>query len=120
MDSKLQLVSSVDIGVLAADVFKNQNAYAGKAISFATDELTPREANDIFKTAVGTDMPTTYPVVGRLIKFILHEQLGAMFDWFKSDGFGADPREYREKFPEMQDFETWLRRSSKFAKSTSK
>ncbi len=120
MDSKLQLVSSVDIGVLAADAFKNPDAYASKAISFATDELTAREANDVFKKVMGTDMPTTYPIVGRLIKFLLHEQLGAMFDWFKSDGFGANAREYTAKFPEMQNFETWLRQSSKFAKSNAR
>ena len=120
MDSKLQLVSSVDIGILAADAFKNPNTYEGKAISFATDELTAREANDVFKKVIGTDMPTTYPIVGRLIKFLLHEQLGAMFDWFKTDGFRANPREYTSKFPEMQNFETWLRQSSAFAKSNAR
>ena len=119
MDSKLQLVSSLDIGILAAAAFKSPDAYTGKAISFATDELTLREANDIFKRVLGTDMPTTYPFLGRLIKYILHEQLGAMFDWFKKVGFGADPKEFRDKFPEMQDFEKWLRQSSRFTKSTS-
>ena len=119
MDSKLQLVSSLDIGILAAAAFKEPDVYTGKAISFATDELTLQEANDIFKKVLGTDMPTTYPFVGRLIKYILHEQLGAMFDWFKKVGFGADPKEFRDKFPEMQDFEKWLRQSSRFTKPTS-
>ena len=120
MDSKLQLVSSVDIGLLAAHAFKNQASYEGKAISFATDELTFQEAKNIFKKVTGSEMPTTYPFVGRLLKFLLHEQLGAMFDWFKSDGFGANPREYKDKFPEtLQDFEKWLRQSSRFARSTS-
>ena len=117
MNSKLQLVSSVDIGILAAYAFKAPDHYAGKAISLATDELTAQEANDTFKRVMGTDMPTTYTIVGRLIRFLLYTQLGAMFDWFKSDGFGANKREYADKLPEMQNFETWLRESSKFAKS---
>ncbi|KAJ9605185.1 hypothetical protein H2200_010575 [Cladophialophora chaetospira] len=116
MDSKLQLVSSVDIGILAAHAFKDPDNYTGKAISFATDELTPQQANDIFKKVMGTDMPTTYSFLARTIKFLLYNQLGAMFDWFKSDGFGANPREYTDKFPEMQNFETWLKQSSKFTK----
>jgi uncharacterized protein YbjT (DUF2867 family) len=119
MDSKLQLVSSVDIGVLAADVFKNPASYTDKAISLATDELTLREANDVFKKVLATDIPTTYPFVGRLIRYILYQQLGAMFDWFKNVGFGANPREYTDKLPEMQNFETWLRQSSKFTRSAS-
>jgi len=64
-------------------------------------------------------MPTTYQFVARLIKWILYEQLGAMFDWFKTDGFGADPKEYRSKFPEMQGFEGWLKQSSRFEKGHS-
>ncbi|KAK4937838.1 hypothetical protein LTR10_021641 [Elasticomyces elasticus] len=118
MDSKLQLVSAADIGILAADMFKNPGPYSGRAISFATDELTAQEANNVFSKVMGTEMPTTYPVLGRLIKSLLHEQLGVMFDWFKTDGFGANPNEFRDKFPEMQDFEKWLRQSSGFKKQT--
>lgn len=114
MTSKLQLVSATDIGILAAHIFKNPDMYTGRAISFATDELTAQEANNIFSKVVGTDMPTTYPVLARLIKFLLREQLGVMFDWFKDVGFGANPKEFTDKFPEMQDFEKWLNQSSGF------
>jgi uncharacterized protein YbjT (DUF2867 family) len=111
-DTKLQLVSSRDIGLLAAEAFKDPAAYAGKAISFATDELTPQEASDIFKKVTGHDVPSSYPITARLIKWLLHEQLGAMFDWFKQVGFGADPNEFRSKIPETQNFEKWLKESS--------
>jgi uncharacterized protein YbjT (DUF2867 family) len=112
MDTKLQLVSSRDIGILAADVFKKPDEYVGRSISFATDELTPREAEVIFRRAVGKELPSSYSVTGRLIKLVLREQLGQMFDWFKEVGFGADPKEFRDKFPEMQSFERWLEESS--------
>jgi uncharacterized protein YbjT (DUF2867 family) len=116
MDRKLQLVSSIDIGVLAADAFKNEQEYAGKAISLATDELTPREAEEIFKNVFGREMPRTYDFLGRTIKWLAHEQLGVMFKWFVDVGFGADAKEYTRKFPDMHSFEKWLREQSKFQK----
>ena len=116
MERKLQLVSSVDIGVLAAEAFNHEQEYAGKAISLATDELTPREAEEIFKNVFGREMPRTYDFLGRMIKWLAHEQLGVMFKWFVDVGFGADVKEYPRKFPEMRNFEKWLREQSKFQK----
>jgi uncharacterized protein YbjT (DUF2867 family) len=112
MDRKLQLVSTVDVGVVAAHVFKSPEEYVSKAFSLATDSLSPNEAQAVFKRVVGTDMPTTYHIVGRLIKWMLNKQLGVMFQWFVDVGFGADPKEYTSKYPEIQDFETWLKQSS--------
>jgi hypothetical protein len=40
-----------------------------------------------------------------------------MFKWFVDVGFGADPKEYRRKFPEMHSFERWLREESQFRKA---
>ena len=112
MDRKLQIVSIVDIGVMAAHAFKSPEEYASKQFSLATDSLSPNEAQAIFKRVVGKDMPTTYHFVGILLKWMLHKQLGIMFQWFVDVGFGADPEEYKSKYPEMQDFERWLKQSS--------
>jgi uncharacterized protein YbjT (DUF2867 family) len=112
MDRKLQLVSTIDVGIMAAHVFKSPEEYVSKQFSLATDSLSPNEAQAIFKRVVGKEMPTTYHFVGRLLKWMLHKQLGIMFQWFVDVGFGADPTEYKSKYPEMQDFETWLKQSS--------
>jgi uncharacterized protein YbjT (DUF2867 family) len=112
MDRKLQLVSTVDVGIMAAHVFKSPEEYVSKQFSLATDSLSPNEAQAIFKRVVGKDMPTTYHSVGSLLKWMLHKQLGIMFQWFVDIGFGADPKEYKSKYPEMQDFESWLKQSS--------
>jgi len=112
MDRKLQLVSTVDVGIMGAHVFKSPEEYASKQFSLATDLLSPNEAQTIFKRVVGQDMPTTYHFVGKLLKWMLHKQLGIMFQWFVDVGFGADPNEYKSKYPEMQGFETWLKDSS--------
>lgn len=111
-DRRLQLVSSQDIGVLAADAFNRPDRYYGKSLSLATDEISPSQASAIFARVVGSELPSSYSITGRLLKLMLHEQLGVMFDWFKSSGFGADANKYQKEFPEMQDFEQWLRHSS--------
>jgi len=112
VDRKLQLVSTVDVGILAADAFKNQEKYTSKALNLATDSLSPNEAKAIFRRVVGQEMPTTYHFVGRLLKWMLHKQLGIMFQWFVDVGFAADPNQYKTEFPEMQGFEKWLQQSS--------
>ena len=109
---KVQLVSSKSIGILAADIFRSPDKYSGQALSLATDELTPNEANAIFRRHTGKDIPKTYDFLGRIIKYLAHEQLGAMFNWFKSDGFGADPKQYVGQLEGMENFETWLTQSS--------
>lgn len=112
VDSKLQLVSSRDIGLLAADVFKKPEESEGKAISFAGDEITLREAEGIFQRVVGKELPSSWSITGRIIKVVFREHLGVMADWFKDVGFGADPKEFRGKIPEIQTFERWLKKSS--------
>jgi hypothetical protein len=83
----------------------------GQTISLATNDLSPNEAKAIFKRVVGSDMPTTYRFVGSLLRYFLYEQLGAMFNWFVQVGFGADPKQYKERYG-MQGFERRLRESS--------
>ncbi|KAI9714784.1 MAG: hypothetical protein M1820_000073 [Bogoriella megaspora] len=114
-ESKLQLISSRDVGIVGADAFLKPEEYEGKALSLATDEISLREANEIFKEQEGRDLPGTYEFVGSTIKWLLKEQLGKMFDWFVSDGFAADAKAIREKYPGTQDFRTWLKETSKFA-----
>lgn len=64
MDTKLQLVSSKDIGILAAEIFKNPEAYAGKAISFATDELTLEKRTTSSKKSLAKMCRVRIPSLG--------------------------------------------------------
>ena len=68
MDRKLRLVSTVDVGVMAAHVFNSPEGYISKQFSLATDSLFPTEAQAIFKRVVGKDMSTTYYFVGKLFQ----------------------------------------------------
>ncbi|KAI9786101.1 MAG: hypothetical protein M1835_003153 [Candelina submexicana] len=114
-DKKLPLVSVRDVGIIAARAFTQPEQYTNKAISIAGDELTYEEANEIFRSEFGREMPTTFMFVGNAIKWAIRD-MGMMFAWFKSDGMKADIPALRKQFPELQDFRRWLRESSGFKK----
>lgn len=113
-ERKMQLISTVDVGRIAADAFlqSNQDTFRNKALSIAGDELSPKEADAIFQKELGMEMPKTFDFMGRLLRFALKEQLGLMFDWMRSEGFGADVKATRELQPRALDFATWLREAS--------
>jgi uncharacterized protein YbjT (DUF2867 family) len=113
-ESRLQLVASRDVGKLATEAFISQEEFKGRALSLASDELSWQEANDTFKAFVGTDLPMTYGWIGHVLRFVLHEHLGIMFKWFVDVGFGADPKAFKGKIPELLTFDAWLRTESGF------
>lgn len=118
-ERKMQLISTVDVGKIAADAFlqSDGDTFRNKALSIAGDELSPREADAIFQRELGMRMPKTYDFLGRLVKFALKEQLGLMFDWIKTKGFGANVKATKELQPRTMDFATWLRESSGLRKT---
>ncbi len=112
-DKKLPMVSARDVGIIAARAFTSPEEFKSKAITIAGDELTYDEANEVFKSEFGKEMPTTFMFVGTAIKLAIRD-MGMMFAWFKSDGMKADIPTLRKRFPELQDFRTWLKESSGF------
>lgn len=87
-DTKLQMVGTSDIGKVAAEAFLNADSpeYQNKAIPLAGDDFSPNDAARVFKEVTGQELPTTFSFVGTLLRWLLHKQLGLMFNWFKSDG----------------------------------
>ncbi|PPJ54595.1 hypothetical protein CBER1_06171 [Cercospora berteroae] len=120
--NKLQLISTSDIGRIAAQAFLHHSSpkYKNSAISLAGQELTLHEAQQTFQSVTGTPLPETYPVLARIIKWLLHEQLGVMFNWFKTNGFGAEIKTLREEYPFLKDFRTWLEEESAWKKKQDK
>jgi hypothetical protein len=109
------LISCRDIGIFAARAFANPEAYKGRAVTLAGDELNLTQAKKVFKRTEGYDMPETYGFVGSGIK-MASKEMGTMFSWFKTDGYGADIAELRKEEPKLQTFSQWLRESSGFSK----
>jgi uncharacterized protein YbjT (DUF2867 family) len=117
-DRKLQMISSKDVGKVAADAFLNAGSdeYRNRSISLAGDSLTPTEAARIFKDETGLAMPATYTWLGWLIRTLVPD-LRHMFYWLKVVGSGADVSALRKRYPFLMDLRAWLREESDWSKS---
>jgi hypothetical protein len=113
-EKPLQLIATADIGHFGAQAFINPNEYAGKSISLAGDSLSFEEANEVFKSKIGTDMPITYGFIGSAIMWGIAD-VGKMFQWFYTDGYGVDVPALKKKHPGLMSFAEWLEKESKFA-----
>lgn len=116
-DKPLQMISTKDIGIFAAMAIEDPESpiFKNKALSIAGDELTQRQACDIYRSIFGHHMPTTLGLIGSVVQWKVPE-LKLMFKWFKEVGFGADVAECRTIHPGLQDWRKWLEESSAFRK----
>lgn len=111
----VQLVAAADIGHFAARALLSPEEYAGRAVGIAGDELNFEDACRVFRETMGVEMPKTFCAVGSVLKIALKD-LGSMFTWFEKDGYNVDIAAARREYPELQDFATWLKKSSGFRK----
>ena len=118
-DTKLQMISSKDIGRVAAEAFLKADSqdYKNKSISIAGDELSSNEAAKTFKDVTGQDIPYAYSFLGSLAKWMMSDELGKMFAWFVTTGFAADVGGVKRKYPFMKDFRAWLEEESAWRKT---
>jgi len=110
-DQKLQLVSVRDIGKFSAAALTDPAKWSGRAFGLAGDELTLDEQKEVFKKVTGSNLPQTYTFLGKGLMWGVKE-MGAMFRWFGTDGYGADIAARRKEIP-TQTFEDWLKDGSK-------
>ena len=108
---KLQMIAVSDIGFFAASAFFNEEEWKDRAMSLAGDELTQKEANEVFRKVTGRDMILAPCIVGKGVKAIKKDTVGDMFRWFEEVGYGADVQGCRELNPGMLDWEGWVRGS---------
>ncbi|KAK2012383.1 NmrA-like family protein [Colletotrichum eremochloae] len=114
-EKPLQLVAVSDIGHVAAEAFLHPDKYRGRGISLAGDELTIDQFAAVFRKTTGRELPETYRIFSWLIMAMVKD-FGWMFKWFYDVGYSADIQELRKEYPELKDFETWLRTESDFSK----
>lgn len=111
--TKLQLVSTRDIGIFAAKALTNPDEWAGKAVGLAGDSLTLEEAKETFKRVTGKDLPQTFTFLGGALLWGVKD-VGNMFEFFEKEGYGADIEARKKDVPELQDLETWLKETSQW------
>ena len=103
---------------MAAEAFLHASEpdYRNKSISLAGDDISPDEAAKVFKEVTGQDVPETYSIFGTLAKWVMSDELGKMFAWFKATGYGVDVSELKKKYPFLKDFRQWLEEESAWRK----
>ncbi|KAL6710982.1 hypothetical protein ACN47E_006857 [Coniothyrium glycines] len=110
---KLQHIATSDIGFFAAQAFlqREESLFTNKSVSLAGEELSFDQLKETFEKTTGQTLPMTYGLVTALLHWSSKE-LGYMFTWFRSVGFGAEVDECKRINPEMKDFATWLKTES--------
>lgn len=107
----LQLVATKDIGIFGSIVFLDPEKYNHKAFGLAGDEITYKQACDIYKEKTGRDLPESYQFLAQGVLTMLSE-VRIMFNWFKDDGYKADIQSLKEMHPELLSWGDWLAKES--------
>jgi uncharacterized protein YbjT (DUF2867 family) len=118
----LQLVATRDIGAMARNALAGigdkdsspQSVFRNASIGIAGEELTQKEANEVFWRVLGRQMPRSWWITGQLLQKAIKE-VGTMFTWFRGEGYGVDIKAVKEKYGvEPTSLEVYLRDISTF------
>lgn len=106
---KRYLIASDDIGAFAAIAFENPQEYIGKAIEIAGDHLSEQDIADKFSRVIGREVQTVKRPLDPNQPGI--EEMAVMWRWFDEKGYEADLPALRAIYPQLQTFETWVRKT---------
>lgn len=95
----LHLITTKDMGRVAAYVMKHPNQYIGKEIELAGDVLTPIEMAKAFSKV--QERQVVYKEIPAWIFLLLgRKELFALIQWYRTKGYQADVKRLRsEEFP---------------------
>jgi uncharacterized protein YbjT (DUF2867 family) len=98
-DRPLHLITTKDMGRVAAYVMQHRSRYIGRAIELAGDVLTPSQMAAAFAQSQGE--PVTYRSIPPWIfLLLLRKPLYDLIQWYRQRGYQADVRYLREQeFP---------------------
>lgn len=97
-DRSLHLITTKDMGRIAAEVMKNADKYIGQEIELAGDVLTPLQMAQLFSTV--QKVPVTYREIPAWIFLLLwRRDLFSLIQWYRTQGYQADVKQLREEFP---------------------
>lgn len=97
-DKPLHLITTKDMGRVAAHVMKHRSQYVGQAIELAGDVLTPKQMAEAFSKAQGSSV--AYKEIPPWIFLLLfRKSLFDLIQWYRKQGYQADVPRLREAFP---------------------
>lgn len=105
-ETSVQLIATSDIGAFAADAFESPDAWIGRVVEIAGDELTGPQMAAAFEAVSG--VPTRFQQLPIEPLRAARADLANMFDWFERDGYRADLPELRRIRPDLVTLEAWL------------
>jgi uncharacterized protein YbjT (DUF2867 family) len=107
-DRPLHLITTQDMGRVAAYVMQHPARYVGQAIELAGDVLTPRQMAAEFSQAQGR--PVVHKEVPAWIFLLLfRKSLFDLIQWYRHQGYQADVESLRAEFPGLlTPFSTFL------------
>lgn len=105
-ETSVQLIAPSDIGKFAADAFEDRDAWLGRVVEIAGDDLTGPQMAAAFEAVSG--VPTRFQQLPIEPLRAAREDLANMFDWFERDGYHADLPELRRIRPDLVSLESWL------------
>ncbi|EPQ30066.1 uncharacterized protein PFL1_02183 [Pseudozyma flocculosa PF-1] len=105
---KLQYVGVCDIGRVAAECLLKPSEFQGQTIELSGDELTVPDIQKAWYRGTGT-WPWKMWLPGSLLLPFMPYDFKMMFKFFIKDGYRANIKNLRTRFPGLKDFETWSR-----------
>lgn len=98
-DKPLYLITTKDMGRVAAYMMKHPSKYIGKEIELAGDMLTPQQMAEAFSKVRG--MSVVYKEIPAWIfLLLLRRELFDLIMWYRTKGYQADVKHLREEeFP---------------------
>lgn len=107
-DTRLQQLATDDIGAFAALAFSDPDAWIGRDVELAGDELTMTETADILSRVLGQEVEYVQVPWDALAEQINEEMLQT-YRWFEDDGYAADIETLRQVHPDLKRLESFLR-----------
>lgn len=99
-DKPLHLITTKDMGRVAAQVMKHRSQYVGQEIELAGDVLTPKQMAEAFSRV--QERPVAYKEIPPWIFLLLfRKSLFDLIQWYRKQGYQADVLRLREAFPEL-------------------
>jgi len=107
-DRPIRWIAIDDVGAAAARVFADPEAFAGRAVSLAGDELSIAQARELFRKTDGK-APLALPMPTWLFRRLVSEDLVLMWQWLATHDFDSSVAETKLLLPGVRDMATWLR-----------
>jgi uncharacterized protein YbjT (DUF2867 family) len=108
-EKTLQTIAVDDIGGFVALVFEHPAEFIGKTVELAGDELTEAQMAEALSRVIGRPVHVEFPQMPE--GFTPDPEQQAMSAFFNGESYTVDIPALRRRYPTLQTFEQYLRRS---------